>query len=186
MLIKCVVFSNMADTIRSLATCPVCEVFRPTQTIQCGNGHLLCTQCETRLPQKRCPTCRDELRPNRCLLVQKLAEELKIEYDCPDGCGVQVTCDNRERHLLQCVNRTCVCPWACGQRVSVTSFLQHARLHHPWCIRTMDGPECTVAGSDIDTNNILLFTDGTDSVVLNILYDDGLVVFLFHKTMTYG
>ena len=42
----------------SALECPVCLDVWKGSILKCQNGHIICVRCINKLPQKKCPTCR--------------------------------------------------------------------------------------------------------------------------------
>ena len=163
------------DQLRAVATCPICETFKPTEMIQCKNGHLICRGCETNLRAPRCPTCRDPLNGTRCLIIQQISDELGVTFDCPNRCGEQVTVASCASHLQCCKNAPSLCPWGCNAHVRPSTLHTHASQHHAWCVRVMDEGEFVVPNIDVFANLPTLITSVTANVLFQATHENDLV-----------
>ncbi|PWA71766.1 hypothetical protein CTI12_AA277410 [Artemisia annua] len=65
-----------------LLECPVCTTIMSPPIHQCPNGHTLCSICKFQV-KSRCPICRIDMGSIRCLALEKVAEPLKVPYNCP-------------------------------------------------------------------------------------------------------
>lgn len=97
-------------------------------SLQCHNGHTLCSTCKTRV-HNRCPTCRQELGDIRCLALEKVAESLELpckylSLGCPDIFPYY----SKLKHEALCNYRPYNCPYA-GSECSVTGDIPYLVSH---------------------------------------------------------
>ena len=98
---------------------------------QCENGHMICNSCRPKL--KTCPICSAALNNLRCLIAEKLLEELpqKCCYS-KHGCTVELIKEERLRHEKICKHREVKCPEnGCSCLVPMSTLVDHLRLIHP-------------------------------------------------------
>lgn len=97
-------------------------------SLQCHNGHTLCSTCKTRV-HNRCPTCRQELGDIRCLALEKVAESLELpckHYSL--GCPEIFPYYSKLKHEAVCNFRPYNCPYA-GSECSVTGDIPFLVSH---------------------------------------------------------
>ena len=88
--------------LKSLLECPVCI---GEQVFQCKNGHLLCTECLSKI--KICPQCRDPMnQAARNLLAEQLVEETLPNCPFPEqGCTAKLDPSTTQQHQIDCTFR---------------------------------------------------------------------------------
>lgn len=102
-------------SLEKILECLVCmDTIRPP-IFQCKEGHLLCSQCRSKLP--RCPACRDAVGlacgvRNRAL--EQLAREFEFRCQFP-GCSEQILYDHLNKHEQRCEFAPLTCPHASSQ-----------------------------------------------------------------------
>jgi E3 ubiquitin-protein ligase SIAH1 len=102
-------------------------------SVQCPNGHTLCSCCKLRV-HNRCPTCRYELGNIRCLALEKVAESLELpcrfqSLGCPDIFPYY----SKLKHESQCTFRPYNCPYAgseCSVKGDIAWLVAHLRDEH--------------------------------------------------------
>lgn len=108
-------------------------VFNKLTSLQCHNGHTLCSTCKTRV-HNRCPTCRQELGDIRCLALEKVAESLELPCKYYSlGCPEIFPYYSKLKHEAVCNFRPYNCPYA-GSECSVVGdipfLVSHLRDDH--------------------------------------------------------
>ncbi|KAH8367818.1 hypothetical protein KR084_003088, partial [Drosophila pseudotakahashii] len=99
------------DFLLSKLECPVCfgHILPPIQ--QCINGHIICSDCRSKL--SKCPVCRRSRIDIRCPSLDKMAS--KLIFPCQHseyGCLARVACEDKGRHENYCEFRPYYCPFA--------------------------------------------------------------------------
>lgn len=98
------------EELEELLECPVCtEVPVFTPIYQCPNGHLLCSECHSKLQQ--CPQCRAVLHKIRSLFAEKMLanHSLQCRY-AEDGCAAMLLLSTAKSHQKSCEFRELNCP----------------------------------------------------------------------------
>ncbi|XP_020759235.2 E3 ubiquitin-protein ligase SIAH1-like [Odocoileus virginianus] len=121
-----------SSDLASLFECPVCFDCALPPILQCPNGHLICSECRSRLT--RCPTCRELLTPIRNLAMEKLA--VSVLFPCKYatfGCEITMPPTEKADHEEHCEFRPCCCPCpgaSCGWQGAVNAVVAHVRQQH--------------------------------------------------------
>lgn len=96
--------------LASLFECPVCFDYVLPPILQCQSGHLVCSNCRSKLTC--CPTCRGSLGNIRNLAMEKVASNVK--FPCKHssyGCNVSlIYTDKTEHEENGCEYRPYLCP----------------------------------------------------------------------------
>ncbi|XP_023218804.1 E3 ubiquitin-protein ligase SIAH1-like [Centruroides sculpturatus] len=113
--------------------CPVCSERATPPISLCFNGHIICPRCRDRV--QRCPTCRGEISPGRCLPLEWIAESLLSQcryksYGCPKYLSQRERTDHEK--FCPCKPRPCPvldpgCRWEGLHR----DLLAHLAGGHP-------------------------------------------------------
>ncbi|CAI9180798.1 unnamed protein product [Rangifer tarandus platyrhynchus] len=129
-----------SSDLASLFECPVCFDYVIPPILQCHNGHLVCSDCWSKLTH--CPTCRDLLTPIRNLAMEKVA--VSVLFPCKYatfGCEITMPPTEKADHEKHCEFRPCCCPCpgtSCGWQGSVNAVVPHLMQKHESII-TLEG-----------------------------------------------
>lgn len=97
-------------------------------SLQCHNGHTICSTCKVRVHNK-CPTCRHELGDIRCLALEKVAESLELPCKYSSlGCPEIFPYYSKLKHEAGCNFRPYTCPYA-GSECSVVGDIPYLVAH---------------------------------------------------------
>ncbi|KAH7939996.1 hypothetical protein HPB52_020165 [Rhipicephalus sanguineus] len=92
---------ELLTELQSLLECPVCrEVFLPP-SLQCWNGHVICSDCRRGSPT--CPLCRARKERIRNVGLEKLlkAARFPCKY-APSWCAASIPLSAKHKHEEQC------------------------------------------------------------------------------------
>ncbi|KAK3160214.1 hypothetical protein QOZ80_1BG0056700 [Eleusine coracana subsp. coracana] len=113
--------------------CPVC--FHPLRPpiYQCAVGHVVCSSCRAKLPDK-CHCCSLATGYNRCHIIEHVVDSTKVPC-CYDnfGCTEKITYYEKESHEKVCPHAPCFCPESgCDFTGSIPMLLSHFSVVHKW------------------------------------------------------
>ncbi|XP_075394534.1 E3 ubiquitin-protein ligase Siah1-like [Tenrec ecaudatus] len=97
----------------SLFECHICSDSALPPILQCQNGHLVCSNCRSKL--EFCPTCRILLGSIRNLALEKLVNS--VQFPCkyaPWGCERILAHTDIAEHQVSCGFRSYTCPFPGG------------------------------------------------------------------------
>jgi len=119
------------DNERKDLECPVCiRVPRKPPIYQCKNGHLLCSDCHSKLTY--CPTCRTRLGKIRSLMFERILS--KIQHNCKNfdhGCKVKGLLTTLDEHEKDCTYRFVNCGYlSCKDQVPIEDVVEHLKTDH--------------------------------------------------------
>ncbi|KAI4544835.1 hypothetical protein MG293_005101 [Ovis ammon polii] len=127
--------------LASLFECPVCFNHVLPPITQCQSGHLVCSECRSRLTH--CPTCRVPLTAVRNLAMERVAD--LVLFPCryaSSGCGATVPPTEKVDHEEQCEFRPCRCPCpgaSCEWQGAMDAVVPHVMQHYNNSVITLEG-----------------------------------------------
>ncbi|KAH7709253.1 E3 ubiquitin-protein ligase SIAH1-like protein [Aphelenchoides avenae] len=96
--------SISASDLLTLLECPVCLTRCEYPLMQCKEGHLTCNTCIPLLDS--CPICRSPLDMSRNLILQQLAEKVRVECKYhARGCSTKASLSVLKDHEEHCLFR---------------------------------------------------------------------------------
>ncbi|CAL4951185.1 unnamed protein product [Urochloa decumbens] len=117
--------------------CPVCyHPLRPP-IFQCAVGHVVCSSCCTKLPDK-CHSCCITTSYNRCHIIEHVVNSTKVSCLYGNlGCTAKIPYYEKEEHEKMCPHGPCFCPETnCSFSGSTSMLHEHFASVHMWhCIR---------------------------------------------------
>jgi hypothetical protein len=125
---------TMQVEARDVSRCVVCFRFRPLDTYQCKQGHLMCGSCTATVTEKfgKCPMCRQNISDmSRCLVLAHLVDVTNSSFECPSGCGEEITVKGMTTHIRTCSHRIVRCPFLhCGGEMKLQDMRAHLFFAH--------------------------------------------------------
>ncbi|KAL6626648.1 hypothetical protein ACP70R_030374 [Stipagrostis hirtigluma subsp. patula] len=113
--------------------CPVC--FNPLRppVFQCAVGHVVCSSCRAKIPDK-CHCCSLTTGYNRCYMIEHVVESIKVPCFYSNlGCTEKITYYEKEDHENVCPHAPCFCPeTGCTFSGSTGMLLSHFSAVHKW------------------------------------------------------
>uniref|UniRef100_A0A0A9FGD6 RING-type E3 ubiquitin transferase n=1 Tax=Arundo donax TaxID=35708 RepID=A0A0A9FGD6_ARUDO len=113
--------------------CPVC--FHPLRPpiFQCAVGHVVCSSCLAKLPD-RCHCCSLTTGYNRCYIIEHVVDSTKVPCSYDNlGCTQKITYYEKEDHEKVCPHAPCFCPeTGCSFSGSTMMLLDHFSAKHKW------------------------------------------------------
>ncbi|XP_023211682.1 E3 ubiquitin-protein ligase Siah1-like [Centruroides sculpturatus] len=100
----------MDPTLANLLMCPICYSQAQTPVYQCTNGHIVCSDCRSRITN--CHTCREPLGHIRSLIVEQILRTMQAPCSfLPFGCPEVLREADRQPHEEICLFRPIPCPF---------------------------------------------------------------------------
>jgi len=117
----------------SHAECPVCMEFFGEHIYQCSEGHLVCAACKEKLPESRCPSCRQPVGSVRNRAMEQLIGEMNLPCTHKElGCKFAGPHSSRRTHEKSCKFSPIRCPFAtkCRCEFAAGRLADHLRNEH--------------------------------------------------------
>ncbi|KAL6626641.1 hypothetical protein ACP70R_030367 [Stipagrostis hirtigluma subsp. patula] len=113
--------------------CPICFDHLRPPIFQCAVGHVLCSSCRAKLPDK-CHLCFLTTGYNRCYMMEHVVESIKVSCFYGNlGCTEKITYYGKEEHKKVCPYAPCRCPTTgCTFSGSTMMLLSHFSDVHKW------------------------------------------------------
>ncbi|KAL1192355.1 E3 ubiquitin-protein ligase SINA-like 2 [Cardamine amara subsp. amara] len=114
-----------------LLDCPVCCNALSAPIFQCGNGHIVCSSCCTKMRQK-CPYCTLPIGNYRCRVIENVLEAITIPCRfTKNGCKQKFSYGKEVAHENECTFGWGYCPAPnCIYRCLHEDLYNHYKAKH--------------------------------------------------------
>ena len=126
------------ESFDNVPTCPICMDMLRGEIFQCADGHIICSDCKSKLPggqrSPACPTCRVQLGDIRNRAMEDMIGRMRMPCRFHDkGCAVAGVKSELSRHELECECNPEMrpCPLlSCSHRCKPEQMVSHLKDSH--------------------------------------------------------
>uniref|UniRef100_A0A0D9YFA5 RING-type E3 ubiquitin transferase n=1 Tax=Oryza glumipatula TaxID=40148 RepID=A0A0D9YFA5_9ORYZ len=132
------VATNATVDLEVLDCTVCCHPLKPP-VLQCGVGHVICSSCHGKLPDKnRCHVCAMDTAYNRCFAVEQILRSILVPCrNAGYGCDAKTAYHDSDSHEDGCPHAPCFCPeLGCGFAGATSSLPAHFTGGHGWPLAT--------------------------------------------------